>query len=95
LRSRHDEREAVAARTLRLGPDRVLERAQAFLAHGTLAGFEPIAEELETLSRLPAVADTRLLGMQRKAVLAHPSRTASRAASASSRVRHRITKSSA
>src|SRR5208283_5649031 len=69
---RHDAFEAVAARTLRLGPQGVLELVQALLAHVALAGFEPVAEELETLSRLPAVADMRLLGMPRKAVAAHP-----------------------
>src|ERR1700685_2226686 len=70
---RHDACEAVAARAFRLGPDGVLELSQALLAHVALAGFEPVAEELETLPRLPAVADMRLLGMQREAVSAHPS----------------------
>jgi hypothetical protein len=45
-----DAREAVAARAFRLGPDRVFELYQALLAHVALAGFEPVAEELETLS---------------------------------------------
>ena len=50
----------------------VLELVQALLAHVTLAGFERVAEELEPLPRLPAVADTRLFGMQREAVFAQP-----------------------
>ncbi len=36
------------------------------------AGFEPVAQELEPLSWDTAVADMRLLGMQRQAVLVHP-----------------------
>src|SRR3984957_12651944 len=67
-----DAREAVAPRTPRLHPDAVLQLGQALLAHVTLAGLEPVAEELETLSRLPAVADMRLLRMQREAVHRHP-----------------------
>ena len=58
---RHDALEAFAARALRLGPDAVLELVQTLLAYVTLAGFEPVAEELETLPRLPAIADLRLL----------------------------------
>ena len=53
-------------------PDGVLELVQALLAHVAPAGFEPVAEELEPLPRRAAVADMRLLGMQRQAVRLHP-----------------------
>src|SRR5208283_4054340 len=68
----HDARETLAPRAPRLLPDAVLELGQTLLAHMTLACFEPIAEELEPLPRLPAIADMRLLGMQREAVFTHP-----------------------
>ena len=68
----HDAREFLAPRAPRLLPDAVLELGQTLLTHMTLACFEPIAEELEPLPRLPAIADMRLLGMQREAVFTHP-----------------------
>ena len=92
---RDDAREAVAARPFRLVPEAVLELVQALLAHVALTGFEPVAEEVETLSRLPAVADMRLLGVQREAVVVHPGAHGFEGGCASSAVRHRITKSSA
>src|SRR5277367_51156 len=67
-----DAFEALAPRALRFGSDAVLQLVQTLLAYVTFAGLEPVAEELETLSRLPAVADVRLLGMQHEAVLVHP-----------------------
>jgi hypothetical protein len=53
---------------LRLVPDAVPELVQALPAHEAPAGFEPVAQELEPLSRLPAVADVRLPGMPPEAV---------------------------
>jgi hypothetical protein len=53
-------------------PDGVLELVQALLAHVAPAGFEPVAEELESLPRYAAIADMRLLGMQRPAVRLYP-----------------------
>jgi len=74
-----DPGQAVASGPGRLGPDRVLEAIQTLLADQTQSGLEPVAEELEPLPGLPAVTDP----------------TSARAASASPRLRVRMTKSSA
>src|SRR5712691_7786150 len=62
---RDHPREAVTPVATRLRPDALFQLVQTLLAHEPQAGFEPIAEELEPLSRLPAVTDMRLRGMQR------------------------------
>jgi hypothetical protein len=53
---------------------RALGRLQAFLAHQPAACLEPIAEEIETLSRLAAVAGPCLSGVERRAVGRYPRR---------------------
>src|SRR5260221_390243 len=65
---RDDPREAVTSAAYRLGPHLVLERSQALLSHEPATRLEPVAEEIESLSRLLAVDDPRLVRMQRQAV---------------------------
>src|SRR5947209_4187081 len=52
-----DPVETVASAPDRPGPHLVLERRQALLAHQPATRFEPVAQELEPLARLLAVAD--------------------------------------
>src|SRR5882757_3942943 len=70
---RNDPREAVTSAAVRFGPHLVLDRYQALLSHQPATRLEPVAEEFESLSRLSAVDDPRLVRMQHQAVLAHPS----------------------
>src|ERR1700726_353526 len=65
---RDDPREAVTSAAYRLGPHLVLERFQALLSHEPATRLEPVAEEIESLPRLLAVDDPRLVRMQRQAV---------------------------
>src|SRR5258708_610576 len=65
---RGDPREAVPSAAYRLGPHLVLEPSQALLSHEPAPRLEPVAEEIESLSRLLAVDDPRLVRMQRQAV---------------------------
>ena len=63
-----DTRQALPARSPGLRPNAVLEPGQALLADMTPAGFEAVAEEVEALPRLPAVAEVGLVRMQTQAV---------------------------
>src|ERR1700730_2692174 len=90
---RDDPREAVTSAAYRLGPHLVLERFQALLSHEPATRLEPVAEEIESLSRLSAVDDPRLVRMQRQAV--GRNFTSRSAAIAAASVWQRITKSSA
>src|SRR6202140_4055402 len=65
---RDDPREAVTSAAYRLGPHLVLERSQSCLSHEPATRLEPVAEEIESLSRLLAVDDPRLVRMQGQAV---------------------------
>src|SRR5215469_17585306 len=67
-----DPHQAVAPTAAGLRPHLVLERRQALLADQAAAGLEPIAQELEAMSRLSAVADPRFVRMERQAVGHHP-----------------------
>src|ERR1700724_3624382 len=69
---RDDPREAVTSAAYSLGPHLVLERSQALLSHEPATRLEPVAEEIESLSRLSAVDDPRLVRMQRQAVGRRP-----------------------
>ena len=90
-----DPAQAYAPAPSRLGAHLVLERLQAFLAHEPMPGLEPIAKEVEPLTRLQAVPDPRLVRMQREAVVRDPRLDLAQCGFASSAVRHKITKSSA
>ncbi len=79
----HGAGEAVAACAPRLLSYAVLELVQALLAHATPAGFETVAEELEPLPRLPAVADIVFSGCSARPFSLTQARTSARAASAS------------
>src|ERR1700737_1383730 len=68
----HDIRQAVATRAPCPTPDLFLQALQALLPDLTLPCFKPIAEEIESLPRLAAVANMRFIGMQRQAVLLDP-----------------------
>src|ERR1700737_1669966 len=65
---RDDPREAVTSAAYRFGPPLVLERFQALLSHEPAPRLEPVAEEIESLPRLSAVDDPRLVRMQRQAI---------------------------
>src|SRR5207253_6077680 len=69
-----DPVETVASAPDRPGPHLVLERRQALLAHQPATRFEPVAQELEPLPRLLAVADQRLVRMAGQAVRCPPRR---------------------
>src|SRR5882724_1595321 len=69
-----DPVEAVAAAPDRPGPHLVLERLQALLAHQPATSFEPVAQELEPVPRLAAVADPCLVWMEGQAIGRHPRR---------------------
>ena len=60
--------EAVAPAADRPRPHLVLEHPQALLAHQPAACLEPVAKELEPLSRLSAVPDPCLVWMEGQAV---------------------------
>src|SRR5689334_17196998 len=60
-----DPSEAVASTAARLHPHLVPQRLQALLADQPPACLEPVAEEVEPLPRLSAVANPRLVRMQR------------------------------
>ena len=62
---RDNPREAIPSAAARLGPHLVLERCQALLSHEPATRLEPVAEEVESLPRLSAVNDPRLVRMQR------------------------------
>src|SRR5437868_5749265 len=64
----------VLARTLSpaFAGGRPLERVPALLAHEAVAGLEPVTQEVEPLARVSAVADPRLVRVQREAVFRHP-----------------------
>src|SRR5215472_5092250 len=67
-----DPTQAVASGADRPASHLVPERLQALLANQPPACLEPIAEEVEPLPRLLAVADPRLVRVQRQPVLRHP-----------------------
>src|SRR5665213_2845181 len=67
-----DRSHACAPAPSRLGAHFVFERLQAFLAHEPTPRLEPIAKEVEPLTRLQAVPDPRLVRMQREAVVGDP-----------------------
>lgn len=92
---RNDPREAVTSAADRFGPYLVLERFQALLSYEPAPRLEPVAEEIESLPRLSAVDDPRLVRMQRQALTIVHVLTSCNAAMASASVWQRITKSSA
>src|SRR6266478_3891031 len=69
---RDDPREAVTSAAYRFGPHLVLERFQALLSHEPATRLEPVAEEIESLPRLLAVDDPRLVRMQPQAIGRYP-----------------------
>src|SRR5882672_6975182 len=69
-----DPPQAVAPAAARQTSHFVLERLQALLAHQPATCLEPVAKEIETLSRLAAVADPCLVWVQDQAVGRHPRR---------------------
>src|SRR3954453_5394146 len=56
----------------RLAAHLVPDRFAALLAHEAVAPLEPVAQELEPLTRLSAVSDPRLVRMQCQTVGRHP-----------------------
>ena len=90
----YDHGQAAAVRSSCLRPNRVLELLQTLLTRETTAFHESIAQEVKTLGF--GVHDLGFCRMQRQALTGRPqSRTDSNARSASSRLRHWITRSSA
>lgn len=69
---RNDSLKALTPRPSRLRSHAILESLKALLAHPTLPGFEPIAQKVETFSRLPAVAEMCFVRMQHQAVVGDP-----------------------
>src|SRR5882724_1227519 len=69
---RDDPREAVTSAAYRFSPHLVLERSQALVSHQPTTRFESVAEEVESLPRLSAVDDPRLVRMQRQAIGRRP-----------------------
>src|SRR5207244_13483361 len=63
-----DPSQAVASAAARQISHLVLERLQALLAHQPAACLKPVAQEIEPLSRLAAVAGPRLVWVQGQAV---------------------------
>src|SRR5260370_8771595 len=59
-----DPFQAIASAAGRHPPHFVFERLQALLAHQPAACLEPVAKEVEPLSRLAAVAEARLVRME-------------------------------
>src|SRR6516225_6467599 len=63
-----DPLQAIAPAAARHASHFVLERLQALLAHQPATCLKPVAKEIETLSRLAAVGDPRLVWMQGQAI---------------------------
>jgi len=72
LRSAFDPRQRVAARAFRLRPHLVPESLPALVAHKPATRLEQVAEELESLAPLSAVADARLLRVEGEAAFRDP-----------------------
>src|ERR1017187_441017 len=70
----NDPSQAIAPAPSRLRPHLVFERHQTLVAHQPTTSLEPESKEVETLTRLLAVADARLVGVQGQAVGIHPRR---------------------
>src|SRR6266404_8704912 len=73
---------------IEVGDDPPQAHAPALLAHEAGAGLEPVTQEVEPLARVSAVADPRLVRVQREAVFRHHASAWRSAAIASSSVRH-------
>src|SRR6266480_4498779 len=67
-----DPLQAIAQAAARHPSHLVLERLQALLAHQPATCLKPVAQEIEPLSRLAAVADPRLIWMQGQALRHDP-----------------------
>ena len=89
-----DDREAVPVGASRLLTHRVFELLQALLPRQPIARLEVVAEEVKAAGLLH-VHELGFLGMQLQAAASVQRCTIASACSASSAVRHRMTKSSA
>src|SRR5205807_9792121 len=69
---RDDPREAVTSAAYRFSPHLILERSQALLSHEPAVRLESVTEEVESLPRLSAVDDPRLVRVQGQAIGRRP-----------------------
>jgi len=92
---RNDALHRIAPMMLGHGPDFIPQSHQTLHAHPTLVRLEPLTQKLEPMTLQPAIPNEGLSGCRVKPFASTQARMRESAASASSRVRHNTTASSA